>query len=228
MRKRTGTALAGVVAVLGAALASLVVAAAPAGAVAVNDETSFRDAWANDTAVVLDADITLTCGGDGALVQNGLGAIQPANLTVAGGKLGVDSVGSTTSTESSATDVNALDDLAIGLRRRGRRVPLPLDRGVDLRHQRCRRRVRSNPECRELDGHCGGRPHPRGVGVRAGRSAAGQIVADDLQIFGSVVTAPQAGFTNCVDTTAGPRQLRHRLGGAPAALHRLIRATVSS
>ncbi|MFA5885154.1 MAG: choice-of-anchor Q domain-containing protein [Acidimicrobiia bacterium] len=120
MRKRIGTPIAGVVAIVGASLASLVLVAAPAGAVSVNDETSFRDAWANQTAVDLTADITLTCGGGGAAVRNsgdaitvdahrftitqtcagdealtqsGVGQVMLVNLTLVGGVVGVESNG---------------------------------------------------------------------------------------------------------------------------------------
>jgi len=130
MRKRTGTALAGVVALVGAALSALAVGAAPAGATTVNDETSFRTAWANDASVVLDADITLTncgtgaatrnqataitvdgaghtltqtCAGADALDQSGTGGVSLANLTVAGGKFGVSSAGTVILTGSTVT-----------------------------------------------------------------------------------------------------------------------------
>ena len=50
---------------------------APAGAVTVTDETSFRAAWSNATETKIDlaADITLTCGGGGTAQRNSTTAL---------------------------------------------------------------------------------------------------------------------------------------------------------
>src|SRR5262249_58354963 len=49
----------------------------PAGAVTVNDESTFRAAWSNpaETRIDLATDITLTCGGGGTAQRNSTTAV---------------------------------------------------------------------------------------------------------------------------------------------------------
>ncbi|MFN8028572.1 MAG: pectate lyase-like adhesive domain-containing protein, partial [Acidimicrobiia bacterium] len=57
--------------------AALTLVAPPAGAVTVTDEATFRTAFtdANETSIVLGADITLTCGGGGAVFRGSASAL---------------------------------------------------------------------------------------------------------------------------------------------------------
>ena len=68
LRHRRGARVVAAVVALGIGLAVLVTWTAPAGAVAVSDEATFRAAWSNpaETQVDLAADVTLTCSSGSA------------------------------------------------------------------------------------------------------------------------------------------------------------------
>lgn len=68
LRHRRGARVVAAVMALGMSLAVLWTWTASAGAVAVNDEATFRDAWSNpaETQIDLTADVTLTCSSGSA------------------------------------------------------------------------------------------------------------------------------------------------------------------
>jgi Chlamydia polymorphic membrane protein (Chlamydia_PMP) repeat len=124
--RSTRARLTALVGTLALAAVGAVALSAPAGATNVNDETSFRNAWTNDTQIDLDNDITLSGGGgctgvairnsanaltldghghtitqqcanNGVLQQDGSGAVTLNNVTITGGDASGDGGGLKTS-----------------------------------------------------------------------------------------------------------------------------------
>jgi len=77
IRHRRSARVVSAVVALGVGVAVLVACTAPAGAITVSDEATFRAAWSNpaETRIDLATDITLTCGGGGTAQRDSTAAL---------------------------------------------------------------------------------------------------------------------------------------------------------